>query len=1747
MLIILTCFSSDIENYFYKNDLTKIVEYVGSIITVNYYYQNIYISSYKILSSSEFNDYFNELLKDEFSNMTTEGIRKQISLKEGIIPEISFTFALPNTFKYFVGEGGKVTVTGFQYVSFEYSQVVREGVIGEGRSYSQIKPDQQLQIIINGNVGDKIHITVDHDSKRPDETDNKTKIWYESKDEDDILQYLSLGDMKDKGDFGIYSKGTFANTKFDFSLKRETSEEVSKSVEKSASTDSIVIFDEQYAKDRFYFIPFGENDSLISIKVFYQNTDILSSVPAKYFKLNSSEKNVSRFKEQLPNEDYILNYFVKPDGKVVPFLELKNYPSGMIGICAIKKNLITGIIDTIGHYSKSWEDTTEILLIREFDPTPTDTTWYLMMRNIYQFYGGSDVQTIDVDIFKVRPGQEPTKIDEKTNKTYLELLGLDRNGDSKIDYSFYNTYKGIIFIPEMLPFLSSALAPDTVPAIYRKKQVAIDEKNKYFIQIKIKRSINEIQLESDIVENTDILIIGNDTLKRNDDYTIDYTFGKVTLLHPERYTPDEKIRIFYKLKPIIGSEKYNANLTLNTNIFNSNLKTTFNYNSIPSKEFYTRLGEEPSNLFLSGLSFNNTMVLDFLKPITSRMIVIGGVQEPKMSFSVDFKLSRPNPSSKGKGYVDNMERTEKTQGFGNSRIDWHPMSIPDGKDFNDAWKIYWWNIPINIKEIQPNRPESDIDYALQILFIPKNNDTHSFSGIMRSFGNSSIDISREQAIEMWVKGNEGILHIDIGTEIPEDIYRINRNGDVMLPNNKLDTEDSNGNKVLEDGEDTGLDLVQFEDTKSDAISSGDDGNDDYIITNPNVLSDSLRLNGTEGNNRIDTEDLFPDNSLELRKNYFSFEVDLSTNEYVVLDNGNGWRKIRIPLEEKNYSVVGSPSLQDIKYVRVWIDGVQDTTRIKIYNWNIIGNTWNNEGVFARDSSTIEEYERLTISYVSEYEDLNYISPVPRERITTGGYVEEKSILFSIDSLKKNHFVVAKQTFNTSKDFRFYKELKYFSFLKETDLESIRIFIRIGTDSLNYYEVRKILKKGDWDSISIDLDLLTSFKLKENIDSNFIIFGNPTLKSVYYISLGVENVCEESFSGIVYFDDIYLASPRKSMDTQYSYNINLDLTNNLSINYKEERRGLNFKESTGDLKSFNDASTISRSFGLKASLDKMFFDVLNLPLNYNLNLTNNTPYYYLNSDILLPDSLKERESSNSKSYNFSLSINSNKKIKSFIRYFIDPFSFNGSYRINESYSPYRFIDTTKTVNTQGSYNLTLPNFSLFKISLLPTNISLGTSFSKTEPVKYNFNTTDSVYIKQTVRPVNAIQSNFSTGYRPHSIIYIDYNNSFSIDRNYINTIYPYGWPVNFKENLNANLNIFDFIFRYSVSYNEDHSYEHSTSLGDTCNLRSGGIRRGFSVGSILKTGFVSKIPVFNKIISNFDNITTKFSIDRTASYYYLKGRPDFRFRYGFDTDVQKDLVFLEDLRDGGEQTMSSEISTRFKLLGINMNISGDFSLRTPYSRNDFVKKYTYNLPVISFDGIIPKGFILFNNFFNSINYNIRYSRKEDIQKRINEPDYLLNTLTKNITPEIRLGLKNQLTFIVRGSINSIISKEKSNINNLINEDMNWSFSVKTDYTFTQNKPFNLPFRKTPIKLKGNLSLSFENSVTGRKNIVRNLNTSGKQVNSDYYDINFKIDGRYSFTASIDGGLSLFYTKHNNNLLRTDRRYEIGGGMNVKFKF
>ena len=151
----------------------------------------------------------------------------------------------------------------------------------------------------------------------------------------------------------------------------------------------------------------------------------------------------------------------------------------------------------------------------------------------------------------------------------------------------------------------------------------------------------------------------------------------------------------------------------------------------------------------------------------------------------------------------------------------------------------------------------------------------------------------------------------------------------------------------------------------------------------------MSINGTQGNavnsdlGRIpDTEDLNRNGLVDLTNSYFRYAIPLDTNSltnpYIkggggFKDNGDkiNWYLYRIPIVDTAKNV-GTPSFEDVEYIRLFVQGVTDTVHVSFVEFNLVGSQWQKE--IPNDST-------LAISVINLEENPEYVSPpgVERER------------------------------------------------------------------------------------------------------------------------------------------------------------------------------------------------------------------------------------------------------------------------------------------------------------------------------------------------------------------------------------------------------------------------------------------------------------------------------------------------------------------------------------------------------------------------------------------------------------------------------------------------------------------------------------------------------------------------------------------------------------------------------------------------
>ncbi|MDA3813692.1 MAG: hypothetical protein PF570_05500 [Candidatus Cloacimonetes bacterium] len=230
---------------------------------------------------------------------------------------------------------------------------------------------------------------------------------------------------------------------------------------------------------------------------------------------------------------------------------------------------------------------------------------------------------------------------------------------------------------------------------------------------------------------------------------------------------------------------------------------------------------------------------------------------------------------------------------------------------------------------------------------------NSWSGLMQ-YLEEPINLSEVDYIECQILENADvfpdvpiIMRIDIG-KISEDFYRPGEND---VPDKEDGLVEADG--ILDGGEDVGLDRIK-------TGYPGDDQYDDFdkeeVIING--AEEYPEINGTEGNCRLDTEDLNNNGMLDLTNSYIHYSFGLDSEEYLHEINSKGLRTFRIPVDA--YEIVmdsnSTPDLQNLTYLRIWFEYPEDTYVILIsLNFVDIDNISNSTEIikFLKGSGTKE--------------------------------------------------------------------------------------------------------------------------------------------------------------------------------------------------------------------------------------------------------------------------------------------------------------------------------------------------------------------------------------------------------------------------------------------------------------------------------------------------------------------------------------------------------------------------------------------------------------------------------------------------------------------------------------------------------------------------------------------------------------------------------------------------------------------------
>jgi hypothetical protein len=1073
-----------------------------------------------------------------------------------------------------------------------------------------------------------------------------------------------------------------------------------------AETRATKIRDHDYLERVFYYLgyaqDFASQDSIVEIKLFKNNVRISSNTaedPAPFGIAYVDPKDTlaaypegsfhRRFQEIDPND-----YFVQRNQHWIQFFRAQE-KNDILGVYYVVRHS-NASFDTVGFFKDSCtaqasEICMRLKLIKPETPKPADYTWEYEWKNVYDL-GGRNIERegFHLDIFRGPVNAEDINVDpnHQDSTRHLRLFGLDQldlnantNPDGIVDYRQIDFGLGYLIFPNAHPFAPypnnsfTGNPADTlkvkVDTIYRTDILQDKrEKSEYYIWVQSASRQSQFQLgHAPIIEGSDVVTLNGTPLTRGEDYTIMYEIGEITFMNAEAMSPTAELTVDYEYAPLLMAEKKSMFGAMAEYRLGNNLKfgAVGIYKSEKTADERPRVGQEPIRNFIWGSNLAFSASPYFITKMFDALPFVKTDAPSSITFKGDLAQSVPNPNTKNHAFIDDFEGSLEYTDLSVRRGMWTPSSPPAGKELSQKCKMWWYNPydQVPVTEIWPNKEterNQERTNVLEMRFFPGEPQrpssqefdpgavNRSWNGVMRSLYPGAYDQTRSKFLEIWVHGDKGVLHVDLG-EISEDL-----DGDGIR-----DTEDRprNGQEdgILDDDEDVGLDgLTDVEEQQIYNSSLPDPSGDNW---NYDSRYDYSKINGTQGNRddpdrgrRPDTEDINSNSVLDQTNSYFQFDIDLSKKEFLADPSDSvGWRLYRVPLKDpQNYSAFGNPDWSEIRLARIWLSSHEECI-LQIASIQLVGNRWENMGI----SSLTDRHspipigtppdEGFEIFVVNTHENPSYIPP-PGIAGTLNRQTDvrerEQSLVLAYENLKAGHQGSAYRIPYRPEDYTGYRYLKMFVHGPDSPGE-ISFFLRFGTNPTNFYEYHIQIYPG-WDErneVLIDFDQITALKAyalntrpkgsTEPIDTtagSYRIKGSPALNRVGWWSMGVVNADTTAFrpvSGELWVDELRVTDVRKEKGLSGKVIVSGGIADlaNVSFQFSQtdpEFRSLTQKQGSG-------RSRVDYRVGLSGIQVHRFLPVslgYMIPVNVNYSRSLELPKWKTGSDVILPKDLREQE-------------------------------------------------------------------------------------------------------------------------------------------------------------------------------------------------------------------------------------------------------------------------------------------------------------------------------------------------------------------------------------------------------------------------------------------------------------------------------------------------------------------------------------------
>lgn len=1034
--------------------------------------------------------------------------------------------AAPEQQVEFRESGTSLSVTGRKVIALSYSGkkfLNEQTTATRARSLSLFEITQQMQVRMQGKVGQKITVNVDYDDTKLDKQD--ISVVYQG-DPNEVVQNVSFGDIDlslpatefvsyNKQLFGIRADLKTNRLKFTFVGSRTKGLTKTRQFTGNTQFQGVDILDTNYLRRKYYDVSFG-NTARLPIRSgterVYIDQQTLAQVDGiTIFSMTGKDMAVQsstytgRFQLLSPNIDYVMDYSkglltfnrtLNPQEVVLieyqntggTFLS-QNGSTGSVTADALAGEIFPAIIKTPSDIALSSVPAISDLQVSH--KAELKTYYSIGQSNIVRDNGNGNF-TVKV---------------QDLNRTEV-LPTLTNNMPKYPDTIEVDFEQGIFRLKQ--PFtLDGAPAASPDPQIY-----SAAPSSKRIIRVEYSFRFKTFLLEPSIVLQSEVVRVDGKKLGRNEEYFIDYDSGFITFYYPERVGQDSKIEIVYEVSPFGG-------------VGNQSL-----VGGRASYDFGSHFSVGSTLLYQGGIKANT---VPNITDLTNSMMVYEGDAQLKSlnllglrtSLGGEAAQSVLKPNLNKYALIDNMEGVKQEDSPSMDRNFWFiaanpglipadPLALPQG----------WYNE--NIKSSLIN-PASTSEGTQQVLSINYDFNVSSEVSIVYPLSATGLDFSQKNVLELVVFGQKPLgldgpqFNIHLG-QISEDAD--GRGGESficasgLVLNGAPKSEDRNCDEQVSSAEDIGW-LYAPANTSNTARYGAGNGRLDSEDLNKNGRLDYGDFTGGSFG-YVNNAKFRDNNDSGAEKNHIDFD---------------GWHTLYLPLAITSTDTFKWNAVKQVRISLKQKPGGATKGVIKFARISTVGNTWTVQtttdtgslqaiGVNNQDNPGYTPIHEAGGDATSVYNDL-YGSASEQKQKSNSSALTEQTLALIYADIYSTSTVHVYRKFTTAIDISQHEELRFL--VKSESVDSgASFFIKAG-DVNNYFKASVPLNFTGWRLITVKQKDTTEDKIPDvwvrstpgvEISSR----GTPSLQQVPQFIAGVEATDAAGHGGTVYFNELHVAAP-----------------------------------------------------------------------------------------------------------------------------------------------------------------------------------------------------------------------------------------------------------------------------------------------------------------------------------------------------------------------------------------------------------------------------------------------------------------------------------------------------------------------------------------------------------------------------------------------------------------------------------------------